>query len=221
MAPDISANPVEGSIPKIGSLAPDFTAVTTQGQITFSEWKGNSWAVLFSHPADFTPVCSTELAGFAGLEPEFTRRNVKLIAVSVDSIHAHLAWREDLQKMFSCRINYPMVADNTMAVSQKFGMIHPGHSTTAPVRAVFVIDPKGVIQAIIYYPMNVGRNLNEILRLIDALQVSARHAVETPVNWKSGEKVIMRPPKTAKEVEKRKKSSAQKLAFYLCKKDAD
>jgi peroxiredoxin (alkyl hydroperoxide reductase subunit C) len=210
-----------GSIPKIGDAAPDFTALTTQGEITFSTWQGENWALLFSHPADFTPVCSTELAEFAKQEAEFKKRNVKLVAVSVDSIHAHLAWRANLKKIFGHEINYPMIADSNMAVAQKFGMIHPGQSLTATVRAVFAIDPKRVIRAIVYYPLNVGRNVNEILRLIDALQTADKNACALPVNWKAGEKVIVPPPKTEKEVEQRLASDYEKLEFYLCKKSLD
>lgn len=208
-----------GGIPKIGDASPDFTAVTTHGEITFSKWQEGSWVLLFSHPADFTPVCSTELSTFAKLEPEFTKRGVKLIGISIDSIHAHLAWRENLQKIFDCKINYPMIADNNMAVAQKFGMIHPGQSLTATVRAVFVIDPKRVIRAIIYYPLNVGRNTDEILRLVDALQTADKNSCATPVNWKTGEKVIVPPPKTEKEVADRVASNYEKLDFYICKKN--
>ncbi len=208
-----------GGIPKIGDIAPDFTAITTQGELTLSRWQADSWVLLFSHPADFTPVCSTELSEFARREADFAKRNVKLIGNSIDSVHSHLAWRENLQKIFNCKINYPLIADINMAVAQKYGMIHPGQSLTATVRAVFVIDPKRVIRAIIYYPMNVGRNVDEILRLIDGLQTADKNACATPVNWKPGEKVIVPPPKTEKEVVDRLAAAYEKLDFYLCKKD--
>jgi peroxiredoxin (alkyl hydroperoxide reductase subunit C) len=208
-----------GSIPKIGDSAPDFTANTTQGELTLSKWQADQWVILFSHPADFTPVCSTELSEFAKREGDFTKRNVKLIGVSIDSVHSHLAWRENLQKIFGQKINYPMIADINMGVAQKYGMIHPGQSVTATVRAVFVIDPKRVIRAIIYYPMNVGRNIDEIVRLIDALQTADKNACATPVNWKPGEKVIVPPPKTEKEVVERLAASYERLDFYLCKRD--
>jgi peroxiredoxin (alkyl hydroperoxide reductase subunit C) len=210
--------PATGGIPKIGDPAPDFTALTTHGEITLSKWQGDSWVVLFSHPADFTPVCSTELGEFARRADEFARRNVKLIGISVDSIHSHLAWRENLQKILDVKITYPLIADNNTAVAQRFGMIHPGQSLTATVRAVFVIDPKHVIRAIIYYPLNVGRNIDEVVRLVDALQTADKHAVATPVNWKPGEKVIVPPPKTEKEVSDRLAAGYEKLDFYLCKK---
>ncbi|MBI3724647.1 peroxiredoxin, partial [bacterium] len=186
------APPTTGGIPKIGDPAPDFTAMTTQGEITFSSWAGDGkWVILFSHPADFTPVCSTELTEFARRQAEFDKRNVKLIGLSIDSIHAHVAWRENLQKIFDTKIGYPMIADSNMSVAQKYGMIHPGASATVTVRAVFVIDPKRVIRAIIYYPLNVGRNIDEVIRLVDGLQTVDKHGVACPVNWKPGEKVIV------------------------------
>lgn len=211
--------PVPGTIPRINDPAPDFTAVTTHGEITFSKWQGDHWVVLFSHPADFTPVCSTELTEFARREEEFSRRRCKLIGISVDSVHSHLAWRENLKKILGVELKYPLIADVNMAVSHKFGMIHPGASQTATVRAVFIIDPKRTIRAMIYYPMNVGRNVDEILRLLEALQTADKHACATPVNWKPGEKVIVPPPKTVGEVSERLSGNYEKLDFYLCKKD--
>lgn len=205
-------------MPRIGDTAPDFTAMTTQGEITFSQWAEGKWAILFSHPADFTPVCSTELTEFARRQADFDKRGVRLIGLSVDSIHAHIAWRENLQKLFNTAIGYPMVADGSMAVSQKYGMIHPGASATATVRTVFVIDPKRAIRAIIYYPMNVGRNVDEIVRVVDALQTADKHGVACPVNWKPGDKVIVPPPKTEKEVADRLSADYERLDVYLCKR---
>jgi len=147
-------------IPRIGDPAPDFKAQTTQGEITFSDWQKESWVILFSHPADFTPVCSTELVEFARRNDEFARRNAKLIGISVDSIHSHLAWRQNLKQILDVEIPYPLIADLDMAVAQKYGMVHPGASATATVRAVFIIDPKHVVRALVYYPMNVGRNVD-------------------------------------------------------------
>jgi len=208
-----------GTIPRIGDPAPDFTAVTTHGEINFSKWAQGSWVLLFSHPADFTPVCSTELTELARREKEFTQRNVKLIGLSIDSVHAHLAWRENLQKIFSTKINYPLIADSNMAVAEKYGMIHPGESSTVTVRAVFVIDPKQTIRAMIYYPLNVGRNIDEIVRLIDGLQTADTKSVACPVNWKPGEQVIVPPPKTEKDVEARLAAKdTEKLDFYISKK---
>jgi peroxiredoxin (alkyl hydroperoxide reductase subunit C) len=213
------AAPPAGSIPRIGDSAPDFKAMTTQGELTFSEWQGGQWAVLFSHPADFTPVCSTELAEFARRQGEFERRNAKLIGLSVDSIHSHIAWRENLQRVFDVAIKFPMVADNNAAVAAKFGMIHPGAAATATVRAVFMIDPKRIVRALVYYPLNVGRNVDEILRLLTALQTADANGVSCPVNWQPGEKVIVPPPKTEKEVEARAGSKdLEKLDFYIMKK---
>jgi peroxiredoxin 2/4 len=206
-------------IPRIGDPAPDFKALTTHGEIQFSEWQKGSWVVLFSHPADFTPVCSTELVEFARRSDEFAKFNVKLIGLSIDSIHSHLAWRENLTRILKQEIPYPLIADLSTDVAQKYGMLHPGASATATVRAVFVIDPKRVVRALVYYPMNVGRNIDEILRLVEALQTADTNGCATPVNWKKGEKVIVPPPKTVTEVEERKKNEKyEKIDFYLNKK---
>ncbi len=209
--------PAAGTIPRIGDVAPDFTANTTQGEITFSTWQEGKWAILFSHPADFTPVCSTELIEFARRVAEFDKRNTKLIGLSIDSIHAHLAWRQNLKQLFDVLIPYPMIADNGN-VANKYGMLHPGASATATVRAVFIIDPKHIVRALVYYPLNVGRNVDEVVRLLDALQTADQHGVACPVNWKPGDKVIVPPPKTEKEVEQRLASNFEKLDFYLMKK---
>ncbi len=212
-------NSIAGTMPKIGDMAPDFTALTTQGQLTLSQWAEGKWVMLFSHPADFTPVCSTELVELARRNNEFEQRNVKLIGLSIDSIHAHLAWRENLAQLFGHIIPFPMIADTNMAIAVKYGMLHPGASSTATVRAVFAIDPKKVVRAIIYYPLNVGRNIDELLRLFDALQTAEKYSVACPVNWKPGDKVIIPPPKTETEVTDRKNlTGVEKLDFYLVKK---
>ncbi|MCZ6598928.1 MAG: peroxiredoxin [Planctomycetota bacterium] len=206
-------------IPRIGDTAPDFTALTTQGEITFSSWQEGSWVILFSHPADFTPVCSTELSEFAKRVDEFTRRNTKLIGLSIDSIHSHLAWRENLKQILDVELPYPLIADLDMKVASLYGMIHPGESATLTVRTVFAIDPKRTIRALIYYPLNVGRNIDEIVRLIDALQTSDENGVATPVNWKPGDKVVVPPPKTVAEVaERATHSEYERFDFYLNKK---
>ncbi len=207
-----------GTIPRIGDVAPDFTALTTQGEITFSQWQGGQWVILFSHPADFTPVCSTELTEFARRYADFDKRKTKLIGLSIDSIHSHIAWRQNLKQVFDVAIPYPIVADNNAAVAAKYGMIHPGASVTATVRAVFLIDPKRVIRALVYYPLNVGRNVDEIVRLLDGLQTADQFGVACPVNWKPGDKVIVPPPKTEKELEDRLKTKDEKLDFYIVKK---
>jgi peroxiredoxin (alkyl hydroperoxide reductase subunit C) len=208
-----------GRIPRLGDIAPDFKANTTLGEITFSEWQKDNWVVLFSHPADFTPVCSTELTEFARRIGEFDRRKTKLIGISIDSIHSHLAWTQNLEKILNVKIPYPLIADLNTAVAQKFGMIHPGESETVTVRALFVIDPNRKIRAVIYYPLNVGRNVDEVLRLVDGLQTVDKHAVAVPVNWKPGDKVIVPPPKTENDVQDRLKGNYEKIDFYLCKKE--
>ncbi len=208
-----------GTIPKIGDIAPDFTAMTTQGEITFSKWAEGSWVMLFSHPADFTPVCSTELTELARRHSEFERKKIKLIGLSIDSIHAHLAWRENLAEILGQTIPYPMIADSNMAVAARYGMIHPGASSTVTVRAVFAIDPKRVVRALVYYPLNIGRNVDELVRLFDALQIADTRGVACPVNWKPGDKVIVPPPKTEAEVADRKGlKDVERLSFYLVKK---
>ncbi|MBI2567645.1 MAG: peroxiredoxin [Candidatus Schekmanbacteria bacterium] len=208
-----------GTIPRIGDKAPDFTAQTTHGEITFSKWQGGNWAILFSHPADFTPVCSTELVELGRRNHEFDKRGVRLIGVSVDSIHSHLAWVQNLQKITDVRLPFPLIADSNRVVSERYGMLHPGESATVTVRALFYIDPGRTVRAIIYYPLNIGRNVDEILRVADALQTADGNGVACPVNWRPGEKVIVPPPKTEAEVDQRLAASYERLDFYLCKRD--
>ena len=205
-------------MPRIGDTAPNFNANTTQGPIELHKWKGDSWAILFSHPADFTPVCTTELSEFARRSEEFTQRKTKLIGLSIDSVHAHLAWRENIKEKVGVTINYPMIADSDMRVARLYGMLHPGESATVTVRAVFIIDPKHTIRALVYYPLNTGRNIDEVIRLLDALQTADTKGVACPVNWKPGEKVIVPPPRTEAEVAERLASSHEKIDFYLMKK---
>ncbi len=206
-------------MPRIGDTAPDFRAITTHGELTFSEWQNKNWVVLFSHPADFTPVCSTELTEFAKRSAEFTAKNTKLIGLSIDSIHSHLAWRENLKQILDADIDYPLIADIDMKVSKLYGMLHESTSTTATVRAVFVIDPKRVVRALVYYPMSVGRNVDEILRLLTALQTTDQYACATPVNWKPGDKVIVPPPKNVNDVKERESHKEyERYDFYLNKK---
>jgi len=209
------------SLPRIGDQAPDFQAVTTfVSNFGFSAWQEQDWVVLFSHPADFTPVCTTELVEFARRYEDFRNRGVRLIGVSVDSIHSHLAWLENIKQKMGVTIPYPLVADIDMRVSKLYGMIHPGASTTATVRALFVIDPKRVIRALIYYPMNAGRNVDEVLRLVTALQTADQFACATPVNWKEGDKVVVPPPKTVEEVAERLSHPDREIKdFYLTLKD--
>ena len=208
-------------LPRIGDSAPDFEAVTTQvSNFNFSAWQEQDWVVLFSHPADFTPVCTTEIMEFARQHDRFRKKSIKLIGVSVDSIHSHLAWLQNMKEKMGVNIPFPMIADLDMKVSHLYGMIHPGASSTATVRAVFVIDPKRTIRALIYYPMNAGRNVEEVLRLVIALQTADRFSCATPVNWKEGEKVLAPPPKTVKDVEERLSQPDQEsLDFYLTMKE--
>jgi peroxiredoxin (alkyl hydroperoxide reductase subunit C) len=206
------------NMPRIGDKAPDFTAQTTHGEITFSKWQGDDWVILFSHPADFTPVCSTELTEFGKRFEEFKDRKTKLIGLSIDSVHSHLAWTQNLHKIMGVKLPYPLIADLSTEVAQKYGMLHPGASSTMTVRALFMIDPKKILRAIIYYPLNIGRNVDEVVRLLDALQTADKHGVACPVNWKPGDKVIVPPPKSEEEVEERLKGDYERLDFYLCKK---
>jgi peroxiredoxin (alkyl hydroperoxide reductase subunit C) len=205
-------------MPRIGERAPDFQALTTQGPLSMSDLKGQ-WVVLFSHPGDFTPVCTTEFVALARLAEEFAKRNVKLVGLSVDSIHSHLAWLRNIEEKLGVKIPFPVIADVDMKVANKFGMIHPEASTTAAVRALFVIDPEGFIQALVYYPLQTGRSTDEILRLVDALQTTYQHHVATPADWRPGEKVIVPPPLTQEQVEELQRSDYEKIDFYLMKRD--
>ena len=207
------------SMPRIGDMAPDFKANTTWGPIQFSEFIKDSWTVMFSHPADFTPVCTTELSGFAIREDEFKALNTKLIGLSIDSIHSHIAWVNNVKKNTGVLFDFPIIADIDMKVAKLYGMLQPNESETAAVRAVFFIDPKGKIRLIMYYPLNVGRNMDEILRVLNALQVSDKHGVAMPLDWKPGQKVIVPPPKTVKDMLEREKSDYEMVDFYLAKRD--
>src|SRR5215217_953494 len=178
---------------QIGDTAPDFEAETTEGRIRFHEWIGDSWAVLFSHPRDFTPVCTTELGYMASIKPEFDKRNVKIIGLSVDDIDNHAAWANDIEETQGTAPNYPMIADPDRKVADLYDMIHPNANDTLTVRSVFVIGPDKKVKLIITYPASTGRNIDEILRVIDSLQLTANYSVATPVNWKDGDDVIIVP----------------------------
>jgi peroxiredoxin (alkyl hydroperoxide reductase subunit C) len=208
------------SMPRIGDMAPDFTAMTTQGPIRFSDYNKGSWVVFFSHPADFTPVCTTEMSGFA-LEQEsfFAKKNTKLLGLSIDSIHSHIAWVDNVKKNTGIFFRFPIIADLDMSVSKLYGMLQPGESETAAVRAVFFIDPAGKIRLIMYYPLSVGRNMHEIKRVLLALQTNEQHKVSLPLNWEPGDKVIVPPPKTIREYEERLDSGLEMVDFYLAKKE--
>jgi peroxiredoxin (alkyl hydroperoxide reductase subunit C) len=203
--------------PQIGQEAPDFEARSNRGDIRLSDYRGR-WVILFSHPADFTPVCTTEFIAFAEIYEELRKRDVELIGLSIDSIYSHIAWVRNIEEKMKVKIPFPIIADLDMKVSRLYGMIHPGESTTASVRSVFFIDPEGRIRAIIYYPMSTGRNMSEILRVIDSLQTVDRHNVATPANWKPGDPVIVPPPVTQEGAEKRLREGYECKDWYLCRK---
>lgn len=178
---------------RLGDIAPDFTAETTRGTVSLHDYLGDGWGILFSHPADFTPVCTTELGAFANRKHEFDDRNTKLIGVSVDSVDSHQKWAADIEETQGSALNYPLVGDEGRTVATLYGMIHPNAIETATVRTVFVIGPDKRVRLTLTYPAAVGRNIDEILRVLDALQLTARHSVATPVNWTNGEDVIVSP----------------------------
>jgi peroxiredoxin (alkyl hydroperoxide reductase subunit C) len=206
-------------MPVIGDVAPDFTAVTTKGKIKFSDYAKDKWVVLFSHPADFTPVCTTEMTGFAKRKAEFDALNTELMGLSIDSIHAHLAWVNNVRQNTGVYFDFPIIADIDMKVSKLYGMLQPGESETAAVRAVFFIDPSKKIRLVMYYPLNVGRNMDEILRVLDALQVADEKKVALPLNWNRGEKAIVPPPATLEQMDERIASDYEMVDFYLAKTD--
>lgn len=208
------------SLPRINEPAPQFTAVTTHGSISLSDYKGK-WVVLFSHPADFTPVCTTEFLAFAKKFDEFQKLDTEIIGLSIDSVYSHIAWIRNIEEKFGVKIPFPVIADLDMNVAKKYGMIHPGAADTSAVRAVFVIDPSQTLRAMVYYPLTNGRSIDEILRLVAALQTSDENGVATPENWKPGEKVIVPPPATQKEAEDRMKSGFEVTDWYFSKKELE
>jgi thioredoxin-dependent peroxiredoxin len=197
---------------RIGDEVPDFTAETTQGAVRFHDWIGNGWAILFSHPKDFTPVCTTELGYMARLKPEFDKRNTKIIGLSIDSVGDHSKWVKDIEETQGSAVNYPLIGDTDLKVAKLFDMIHPNASgnaagrtavDNATVRSVFVIGPDKKVKATLTYPMSTGRNFDEVMRLLDSIQLTAKHTVATPVNWKPGEDVII--PTSVKDEDAQKK----------------
>jgi peroxiredoxin (alkyl hydroperoxide reductase subunit C) len=203
------------SFPVLGEPAPEFEAETTHGPLKLADLKGK-WVVLFSHPADFTPVCTTEFLAFAAINDELKSLNVQLVGLSVDSVSAHLAWVHAIKEKMGVSIPFPVIADLNMKVAKKYGMIQPGQSTTAAVRCVFFIDDKGIMRAMIYYPLQNGRFMPEIIRLVKALQTTDKYKVSTPANWQPGDKVVVPPPKTAAEMEKRPTEGYECKDWYLC-----
>jgi alkyl hydroperoxide reductase subunit AhpC len=188
---------------QLGDTAPDFTALTTTGEIGFHQWAGSNWVILFSHPKDFTPVCTTELGYVAKLKPEFDKRGVKAIGLSVDAVDSHRKWASDIRETQGYELNFPLIADSDRKVAGLYGMIHPQHDELYTVRTVFVIDPKKKIRLTITYPQTAGRNFDEILRVIDSLQLTDAYAVSTPVNWEAGQDVIIVPSVSDSDAEHR------------------
>ena len=200
---------------RLGDTAPDFTAETTEGPIRFHEWIGDSWAVLFSHPKDFTPVCTTELGEAARLKPDFEKRNCKIIGLSVDPAHSHKKWAEDIEETQGQKLNFPVIADADRKVSDLYGMIHPNASDTFTVRSVFVIGPDKKVKLTITYPASTGRNFDEVLRVIDSLQLTAKYSVATPVNWKDGDDVIIVPSVSDEDAKQKFPGGWKTLKPYL------
>ncbi|MBN1682545.1 peroxiredoxin [Candidatus Bathyarchaeota archaeon] len=203
------------SLPLIGEKAPDFEAFTTQGVLKLSDFEG-SWLVLFSHPADFTPVCTTEFIAFANIYEELKKRNTELLGLSVDSVSSHIAWVRNVEEKMGVKLPFPIIADLNKEVSVKFGMIHPAQSKTETIRCVFIIDSESKIRTILYYPLTTGRNMDEILRIIDALQMADKNKVATPANWRPGDPVVVPPPTTTEQADARVKEGYDCKDWYLC-----
>jgi peroxiredoxin 2/4 len=209
------------SLPRLGEPAPQFEAVTTFGTLKLEDFKG-SWLILFSHPADFTPVCTTEFIGFAEIHDQLRQMNCELLGLSIDSVYSHIAWARNVEEKLGQKITFPIIADLNKEVASLYGMVMPGESKTETSRCVFVIDDKQIIRAMIYYPLSTGRNMDEILRLIQALQTTDEHGVATPANWRPGDKVIVPPPNTQEKAEERVKESGMDCKdWYFCKKELD
>jgi alkyl hydroperoxide reductase subunit AhpC len=200
---------------RLGDVAPDFEAATTQGLIRFHEWVGDGWAVLFSHPKDFTPVCTTELGYMAKIMPEFERRNVKIIGLSVDPVDSHGRWLDDIEETQGAKVGYPLIADPDRKVAALYDMLHPNADATHTVRTVFVVDPQKKVRLLLTYPQTTGRNFDEILRVIDSLQLTDRFQVSTPVNWRKGEDVIVVPAVPTEEARRRFGKGVTEIKPYL------
>ncbi len=206
-------------LPRIGDPAPQFTAEPTYGILKLEDFEG-SWLILFSHPADFTPVCTTEFIAFAEIHPALREINCELMGLSVDSVYSHIAWARNVKEKMGVEVTFPIIADLNKEVATLYGMINPGESKTETSRAVFIIDDKQVVRAIIYYPLTTGRNMQEILRVVRALQTTDANGVSTPANWEPGQKVIMPPPKTMEAAEERvAEEGAECKDWYFCKKE--
>jgi len=205
-------------MPRLNEPAPDFDTTTTHGPKKLADYKGK-WLVLFSHPADFTPVCTTEFIGFARHFADFQKLNCELLGLSIDSNFSHLAWVRNIKEKFGVAIPFPIIADVSMQVANAYGMVHPGAGSTEAVRATFVIDDKGLLRAMLYYPMSNGRSIPEIVRLVKALQTTDANDVATPEGWQPGDKVIVPPPKTAAAADERVSAGYECVDWYFCKKD--
>lgn len=205
------------SLPRINEPAPAFKARTTYGDRSLEDYRGK-WLILFSHPADFTPVCTTEFMAFAKAADRFKALNCELLGLSIDSVFSHLAWVRNIKEKFGVEIPFPIIEDLKMEVAKAYGMIHPGAGDTSAVRATFVIDPEGVVRAMVYYPMSNGRSVDEFVRLLQGLQTADKHGVATPENWRPGEPVIVPPPKTAADADKRADAGYDYVDWYFSKK---
>ncbi len=200
---------------RLGDVAPDFTAETTEGTLNFYEYLGDNWGILFSHPKDFTPVCTTELGAFAARKGEFDKRNTKLIAVSVDSVESHERWKKDIDEVKGSALNFPLIGDEDRKVADLYDMIHPNASDTLTVRSVFIVAPDKKVKLTLTYPASVGRNVDEIVRVLDSLQLSANYPVSTPVDWKDGEDVIIAPAVSDEDAKEKFPKGFRKVKDYL------
>ena len=200
---------------RLGDIAPDFTAQSTEGEIHFHEYLGDSWGILFSHPADYTPVCTTELGRTAQLKEEFAKRNTKVLAVSVDPLDSHFGWRGDIDETQNCTVDFPILADADRKIAELYDMIHPNASEKVTVRSLFIIGPDKKIKLIITYPASTGRNFHEVLRVLDSLQLTAYHSVATPADWKTGEDVIVVPSVSTEEAIKKFPKGLKEVKPYL------
>jgi len=200
---------------RLGDLAPNFDAETTKGALNFYDYLGDSWGVLFSHPADFTPVCTTELGTVANYLPEFTKRNVKVLALSVDSLASHLNWIKDIEETQKVTLEYPIIADENKVVANLYDMIHPNANETFTVRSVFIVGPDKKVKLILTYPASTGRNFDELLRVIDSLQLTANYSVATPANWKDGDDVVIAPAIKDEEIESKFPKGFNRIKYYL------
>lgn len=205
------------AMPLLETPAPGFEVETTHGPKTLGDYRGR-WLVLFSHPSDFTPVCTTEFIAFARAYDDFQARDCDLLGLSIDSVFSHLAWVRNIEEKFGVKVPFPIIDDLSMTVAHAYGMIQPGASDTSAVRAVFFIDPEGILKAMVYYPMSNGRSVAELLRLLDALRTTQKHKVATPEGWRPGEAVIVPPPKTAEEAAARLREGYDCVDWYFCKK---